>query len=194
MRGIPICPTVKTVKSHPSTTLVTFDGFGGYPNGCVFHRLEANLTDYLALRKELLTKTANPFEGFEGDLDGCDSANSASPLALLISALATLEGQCPDLVSVSDWQQAVDDGREFIVQWGKQAEVLGWTAEDLFSLADVPERPAANYRRLSRYDAIGLIWLLHGRPVVTLTASSAVIGRMDGPTFYRHPQARQVTP
>jgi hypothetical protein len=171
-----------------------FEGFEGDPNGCVFHRMEAKMTDYLALRKELLTMAATPFEGFEGDPNGCDSANFVSPLALLASALATLEGQCPDLVSVSDWQQAVDDGRRFIVQWGRQAEALGWTAEDLFGLADVPERPAASYRRLSRYDAIGLIWLLHGRPVVALTADRAVIGRVDGPTFYRRLQAKQVTP
>jgi hypothetical protein len=167
-----------------------FEGFEGDPNGCVFHRMEANMTDYFALRKELLITDVTPFEGFEGE---CDSANFASPLALLASALATLEGQCPDLVSVSDWQQAVDDGRRFIVQWGRQAEALGWTAEDLFGLADVPERPAASYRRLSRYDAIGLIWLLHGRPVVILRADSAVIGRMDGATFCRRPQAKQMT-
>jgi hypothetical protein len=109
------------------------------------------------------------------------------------SALTTLEYHQPDLVSVADWQRAVDDGRRFIVQWGEQAEALGWTAEDLFGLHDPPEQPGPSYRRLSRYDVIGLIWLLHGRPVVALTADCAVIDRVDGPTFYRHPQARQVT-
>jgi hypothetical protein len=39
---------------------------------------------------------------------------------------------------------------------------------------------------LSRYDVIGLIWLLHGRPVVALTADRAVIGNSGGGvTFYR---------
>jgi hypothetical protein len=37
-----------------------------------------------------------------------------------------------------------------------------------------PEQRGPNYRRLSRYDVIGLIWL-HGRPVVALTADRAVI-------------------
>jgi hypothetical protein len=39
---------------------------------------------------------------------------------------------------------------------------------------------------LSRYDVTGLIRLLHGRPVVALTADRAVIGTAGGGvTFYR---------
>jgi hypothetical protein len=110
------------------------------------------------------------------------------------SALTALEYRQPDLVSVVDWQRAVDDGRRFILQWGEQAEALGWTAEDLFGLHDPPEQLGPTYRRLSRYDVIGLIWLLHGQPVVALTVDRAVIGRADGPTFYRRLQAKQVTP
>lgn len=115
----------------------------------------------------------------------------SSPLGLAFSAI---ECRCPDRIDVADWQHAVDDGRKFLIQWGEQAEALGWTAEDLFGLHDPPEQPGPTYRRLSRYDVIGLIWLLHGRPVVALTADRAVIGRVDGPTFYRRPQAKQVTP
>jgi hypothetical protein len=77
---------------------------------------------------------------------------------------------------------------------GRQAEALGWTAEDLFGLDDPPEHPGPSYRRLSRYDAMGLIWLLHGRAVLALTTDRAVIGRVGGPAFYRRPRARQVTP
>jgi hypothetical protein len=114
------------------------------------------------------------------------------------TALAALEYRQPDLISLGDWQQAVDDGRRFIVQWGAQAETLGWTAEDLFGLHDPyesPEPPAATYRRLSRYDVIGLIWLLHGRPVIALDADSAVIGTAAGGrlTFRRPPQTKKVT-
>jgi hypothetical protein len=32
--------------------------------------------------------------------------------------------------------------------------MLGWTAQDLFGLPPVPEKPAPNYRRLSRYDEV----------------------------------------
>jgi hypothetical protein len=110
------------------------------------------------------------------------ASKETSPLA---SAFSAIERQCPDLVDVADWQHAVDDGRRFLVQWGEQAEELGWTADDLFGLHDPPERPASNYRRLSRYDATGLVWLLHGRPVVALTADSAMIGAAGGLTFYR---------
>jgi hypothetical protein len=110
------------------------------------------------------------------------------------SGLTALEYRQPDLVSAADWQQAVNDGRQFIVQWGEQAEKLGWTADELFGLHDPPEHPGPTYRRLSRYDVIGLIWLLHGRPVVDLTADRAVIGRVGGPTFHRSPQTKQVTP
>jgi hypothetical protein len=114
----------------------------------------------------------------------------SSPLGLAFSAI---ECRCPDRVDVADWQHAVDDGRKFLNQWGEQAEALGWTAEELFGLHDPPEQPGPSYRRLSRYDVIGLIWLLHGRPVVALTADRAVIGRADGLTF-RRSQTNQVTP
>jgi hypothetical protein len=57
---------------------------------------------------------------------------------------------------------------------------------DLFGLHDPSERRGPNYRRLSRYDVTGLIWLLHGRPIVALAADRAVIGTAGGGvTFYR---------
>src|SRR5262249_44217882 len=37
-----------------------------------------------------------------------------------------------------------------------------------------------SYRRLSRYDETGLIWLLQGRPVVMLTAATAAIENPTG--------------
>jgi hypothetical protein len=63
---------------------------------------------------------------------------------------------------------------------------LRWSAQDLFGLAAVPERPSPNYRRLSRYDQTGLIWLLQGRPVVTLTQTTAAIANSTSAiTIYR---------
>src|SRR5262249_21061324 len=62
----------------------------------------------------------------------------------------------------------------FLGQWGAQAEALGWTARDLFGLAAIPAKPHQSYRRLSRYDETGLIWLLCGRQVLALTESTAV--------------------
>jgi hypothetical protein len=86
-----------------------------------------------------------------------------------------LEQRCPDHVSMGRWQQAVEDGRRFMARWGKQAEALGWDAKDLFGLASAPAKPHPSYRRLSRYDETGLIWLLCGREVVALTEATAAI-------------------
>jgi hypothetical protein len=64
--------------------------------------------------------------------------------------------------------------------------VLGWTARDLFGLHQPPTNPAPMYRRLSRYDETGLVWLLEGREVVALTQETASIRWPGGSvTIYR---------
>jgi hypothetical protein len=101
-------------------------------------------------------------------------------------ALAALRAECPAYVDAADWQQAIEDGHRFVTQWGKQAEALGWTPADLFGLHTPPEKPAPNYRGLSRYDQTGLIWLLHGRPVVALTETEATILAPSGASLMYH--------
>jgi len=102
------------------------------------------------------------------------------------SVFALLQSRCPDRIDHGDWQQAVKDGSCFLARWGMQADGLGWTAPDLFGLHVVPDNPSQNYRRLSRYDETGLIWLLRGRPVVALTAATAAIEGPSGTvTIYR---------
>jgi len=97
-----------------------------------------------------------------------------------------LEARCPDHVPADRWQQAVENGRAFLATWGEQAQALGWTSADLFGLHTPPERPHPSYRRLSRYDATGLIWLLESRPVVALTDRTAAIENPTGSiTVYR---------
>jgi hypothetical protein len=50
----------------------------------------------------------------------------------------------------------------------------------------MPDKPAPSYRRLSRYDEIGLCWLLRGRGVAALTDRMAVIENPTGAvTIYR---------
>jgi hypothetical protein len=90
-----------------------------------------------------------------------------------------LEHRCPDHIDFRDWNRAVEDARRFLAQWGEQAEALGWTAQDLFGLHR-REQPKPSYRRLSRYDVAGLIWLLHGRPVVALSTNTAAIKNPTG--------------
>jgi hypothetical protein len=122
----------------------------------------------------------------------CDSRSVRNPqcdfgrISRFGRSFRELERRCPNLVDYADWQQAIESGRCFLAQWGEQAESLGWTSCDLFGLAPVPDKPAANYRRLSRYDLTGLIWLLRGDPVVALTETTAAVRHATGNiTTYR---------
>jgi hypothetical protein len=101
------------------------------------------------------------------------------------AALAALRAECPAYVDAADWQQVIADGHRFVTQWGKQAEALGWAPADLFGLHTPPKKPAPNYRRLSRYDQTGLVWLLRGRRVVALPNDSASIATANGTVSYR---------
>jgi hypothetical protein len=94
--------------------------------------------------------------------------------------LATLRERCPEVVEEHRWCEAIADADSFLARWAEQAEALGWTARNLFGLPSVPDKPAPNYQRLSRYDETGLIWLLRGRPVLVLTESTAAIESPTG--------------
>ena len=93
-----------------------------------------------------------------------------------------LDSRCPDHVEHGRWRKAIQDGHRFLGTWGAKAETLGWTARDLFGLHTPPENPHPSYRRLSRYDETGLIWLLQGCEVLVLTAMTATIRRPSGST------------
>jgi hypothetical protein len=100
--------------------------------------------------------------------------------------LDVLDGRRPDHVEHDRWRRAVEDGRRFLAAWGAQAQALGWTARDLFGLFPVPEKPHPTFSRLSRYEHTGLIWLLHGCPVIALTEATAAIQNPSGAiTIYR---------
>jgi len=126
-----------------------------------------------------------------GVLNSLNSLNShfrasGKPFGRVFEAL---EARCPDHIETGRWHRAVEDGKRFLSQWGEQAAALGWTARDLFGLHEPPERPHPSYRRLSRYDQTGLIWLLAGRSVVALTEATAAIqsstGAISAITTYR---------
>jgi hypothetical protein len=99
--------------------------------------------------------------------------------------LIALRSECPAHIEPEHWHQAIRDADRFLGKWGAQAYALGWTARELFGLHVVPERPPASYSRLSRYDETGLVWLLHGRPVVGLTEATATIQAPRGRLIYR---------
>jgi hypothetical protein len=106
------------------------------------------------------------------------------------TALSALRESCPAYVAVVDWRTAIADADQFLATWGEQASAFGWTVSDLFGLAPIPERPALNWRRLSRYDLAGLVWLLRGRPVIALSTKTAAIQCSGlGCLTYRRSQA-----
>jgi len=108
------------------------------------------------------------------------SVASVAPTKAFSRAFDALKAMCPAHIPPETWQQAIEDSRAFLAQWGEQARALGWTSRDLFSLHQPPEKPAPNYRRLSRYDETGLLWLLNGRSVVALTDNTASIRTKTG--------------
>jgi hypothetical protein len=114
-----------------------------------------------------------------------DDMQAARDPVSYASALAALRAECPAYVDAADWQQAIADGAHLLAQWAEQAAALGWTARDLFGLAEIPESPRPSYQRLSRYDQAGLVWLLQGRRVVELTKDKAVIETANGTVSYR---------
>ena len=108
-------------------------------------------------RMQVLFPSGRPLPS---DLVAAARANRESLRALLVAdpgqryviVLAKLISDCPQLIEPEAWQQAVADAQAFLAMWGTQAAALDWTARELFGLHPVPERPAAGYRRLSRYD------------------------------------------
>ena len=73
------------------------------------------------------------------------SAKSPSP----IRANSKLwSGGAPRLIDPERWQQTVEDGRQFLATWGEQAKDLGWTAQELFGLHQVPAKPHPSFQRL----------------------------------------------
>jgi hypothetical protein len=141
------------------------------------------LTKLRGLSKENLevtqpSKPSQPgFDGYEGDWGSRVSGNEPVEFkqGYYGDTLSALRSKCPGLIETDRWQQAVRDAETFLQRWSEQAQTLGWTVRDLFGLHPVPDRPAPSYQRLSRYDSTGLIWLLHGRPVIALTETEATI-------------------
>ena len=82
-----------------------------------------------------------------------------------VARLRTMD--IPDCFSAERWRYIVDDAAAFLKQWGVAAANLGWSAHDLFGVH--PAAPTV------RFDAMGLIPLLHGNPVIALTETTATL-------------------
>jgi hypothetical protein len=107
------------------------------------------------------------------------------------AAAFELRNNCPAFVEAHDWQQAIIDSDAFLAIWGVQARTLGWSEHGLFGLHTPPEAPRPTYRRLSRLDCTGLIWLLRGRAVLALTESTATIRTTSGGEIVYRREAQQ---
>jgi hypothetical protein len=68
-----------------------------------------------------------------------------------------LQSACPEEVPNDRWLRFLDDARTFFKKWGRQAQRLGWTAQDLLGLH--PSAPMA------RHDEMRLLWALRGQTV-----------------------------
>jgi hypothetical protein len=88
---------------------------------------------------------------------------------------AHLQLRPPAMVDVARWGQCIEDGKRFLGRWAEVAQRLNWSSADLFGLAPVPDRPHPSYSRLSRHNAVALIWLLVGREIVAITSDTATI-------------------
>jgi hypothetical protein len=63
------------------------------------------------------------------------------------------------------WRLCLEDARRFFANWGRQAQKLGWSSQDLLGLH--PEAPMA------RHDQMGLLWSLREQTVTELGAKHA---------------------
>ncbi|UPJ63520.1 hypothetical protein [Bradyrhizobium sp. 191] len=95
--------------------------------------------------------------------------------------LAELKRRDPvEWLPADRWQGILSDAESFLSGWGSAAHSLGWTALDLFGVH--PIAPAA------RFDAMGLILIQNGGPILTLTASTTTMRRASGAVLtYRRP-------
>jgi len=110
---------------------------------------------------------------------GDDPAAAAEWVAIL----AELKRSDPaDWLSGDRWREVVTDAEIFLAGWGYTAARLGWQSLDLFGVHSVA--PA------SRFDAMGLVPLIHGGSVAAMTGASATIRRVTGAVLtYRRREA-----
>ena len=66
-----------------------------------------------------------------------------------------------------DWHTLQENALRFLQEWASQAHKLGWGVLDLFGVH--PTKPTV------RFDSLGLVPLLKGRPILALTEGSAAI-------------------
>jgi hypothetical protein len=89
-------------------------------------------------------------------------------------ALARFDPACPPRdISPERWLRIIDDCGHFLDDgWAKEASRLGWWATDIFGVH--PTAPSC------RYDQMGLVPLINGGKVISITEQSATIQSPGG--------------
>ncbi len=93
-----------------------------------------------------------------------------------VHGLKRLQARCPADVAIQVWQQAVQDAGAFVLGWGQQAAILGWTRQDVFGAAEEDN----NRGESCRSPCAGLIWTLNGRRIIALTENAAATRSESG--------------
>jgi hypothetical protein len=102
-------------------------------------------------------------------------------------ALARLDpAKIPRDLPEQHWLTFITDCHRFIeAGWATRAAALGWRPLDLFG--------CDRLRPYARIDRAGLLWLLHGRKLVALARSTAVIETSTGARQTYNRSSAQVT-
>jgi hypothetical protein len=166
------------IAADGSSTLATLATLAAQPTETYFSNNDVSAAP-LGQNERNNNHIQSPIPAKVAKVAKVERVGSAAPYS---EFFGDLEGRCPDFIEPKRWQQVIEDGHRFLVQWGEQAEALGWTTQELFGLYPVPVKPHPSFQRLARYDSTGLIWLLHGRPVLKMTANSAAIRTASGGT------------
>jgi hypothetical protein len=118
-------------------------------------------------------KQVSPIEIDAGEREAIAIELGGVPVSYA-SEFARLQAYPPAEVPRERWEQFINDAGLFLDQRGKQAEALGWRADELFGLDPVAP--------MARYDRMGLVWMLRGQTVIDITAMRA---RLSGGLAYR---------
>lgn len=89
------------------------------------------------------------------------------------AVLTALKARDPfEWLTAERWKFLISDAENFLPRWGATAHSLGWTALDLFGVH--PLAPAV------RFDVMGLLPVMNGAAVLTLTDSAATLRARTG--------------
>jgi hypothetical protein len=79
---------------------------------------------------------------------------------------------CPDGISPERWQRACEGAKRFADEWAKKAMRLGWTFDELFTLAEP----------FARADLQGAAWFIGDSAVVGISATAITLRTASGAT------------